>query len=390
MRDLQYYHGREQTYLKHYVLEKYIEELGFKVGSWADTICYVDCFSGPWKANDQDDYRDTSISLSIDVFKKVKSYYEQKGRTINFKCFYIEENKKSYKELIKILENEQEIYTKPINGRFVECIPQVLKEINDKDFAFFFIDPTGWTDFAMNDIKPILCRNNSEVLINFMYDFIQRFIDTGDRLDLINSFNKLFGTPNWKNHLTNISNTYTREQQIVKYYMKSLKNIGNWNYVLNTKITYPLKDKTYFYLIYASRHPMGLKTFKRVESSLFKEHVKTRDAAKRTAYSQKTRQLDIYDLLTESTDSLVINDSYLSICRNLSCANMKQWLKDIIIKEKTIKYKAILENGLQNEFVFEKDINEATMELKKSGIIDIVGMSSRERVPKGDYTIVLK
>lgn len=47
------YRGREQAYIKHRLLESYLEKLFLIVGMSARKLgitefCYVDCFAGPW------------------------------------------------------------------------------------------------------------------------------------------------------------------------------------------------------------------------------------------------------------------------------------------------------------------------------------------------------
>ena len=52
MKPADHYRGREQTYLKHFFLERYLERVAYKVGSFAPEFVYVDGFSGPWKTED--------------------------------------------------------------------------------------------------------------------------------------------------------------------------------------------------------------------------------------------------------------------------------------------------------------------------------------------------
>jgi hypothetical protein len=84
MKDYSLYKGKEQTYLKHLVLENYLERLSWIIGSGSDygKICYVDGFSGPWKSGSED-YGDTSIRISLDILAKTKSGLQRKGgRTV--------------------------------------------------------------------------------------------------------------------------------------------------------------------------------------------------------------------------------------------------------------------------------------------------------------------
>lgn len=41
------YEGREQTYVKHFVLENYLERVAYNIFSFEDLFSYIDGFSGP-------------------------------------------------------------------------------------------------------------------------------------------------------------------------------------------------------------------------------------------------------------------------------------------------------------------------------------------------------
>ena len=54
------YAGREQAYVKHVFLERYLEVLALKTASTYDHIVYVDGYAGPWQsANER--FEDTSF-----------------------------------------------------------------------------------------------------------------------------------------------------------------------------------------------------------------------------------------------------------------------------------------------------------------------------------------
>ena len=71
MLDRKWYEGREQTYIKHLVLRRYLQKLAYKVGSWAGTLNYVDCFAGPWQHSD-DELKDTSPFIAIDELRAAR------------------------------------------------------------------------------------------------------------------------------------------------------------------------------------------------------------------------------------------------------------------------------------------------------------------------------
>ena len=47
------YVGREQTYIKHFFLERYLERVAYNILSFRDNFVYVDGFSGPWRSEDK-------------------------------------------------------------------------------------------------------------------------------------------------------------------------------------------------------------------------------------------------------------------------------------------------------------------------------------------------
>jgi three-Cys-motif partner protein len=81
-----------------------------------------------------------------------------------------------------------------LNSEFEQAIPEILKIIG-KSFSLVFIDPTGWTGFGLRQIAPILRHRPGEVLVNFMFDHINRFLDTPEPEM---SFDDLFGGSGWK------------------------------------------------------------------------------------------------------------------------------------------------------------------------------------------------
>ena len=70
------YIGREQALIKHHVLEKYLEKLTaiLAVSNAVFEFTYVDCFAGPWQADEQ--MHSTSIAISLRVLERCKQIIE--------------------------------------------------------------------------------------------------------------------------------------------------------------------------------------------------------------------------------------------------------------------------------------------------------------------------
>ena len=73
------YAGREQSYVKHVFLERYLEALVHKTASKYSNIVYVDGFAGPWQsANEQ--FHDTSFGIALAALRNAKASWKKNGR----------------------------------------------------------------------------------------------------------------------------------------------------------------------------------------------------------------------------------------------------------------------------------------------------------------------
>ena len=75
----EFYRGREQTYVKHFFLEKYLERVAYNIFSFRNEFTYVDGFSGPWKSADED-FADTSFAIALNQLRNVRDGMSQRGK----------------------------------------------------------------------------------------------------------------------------------------------------------------------------------------------------------------------------------------------------------------------------------------------------------------------
>ena len=100
----------------------------------------------------------------------------------------------------------------------------------------------------MESIKPILQHQRGEVMVNFMYDFINRFVNYPAPSNEL-SLDRFFGTTNWRD----IRDAIDRETASITKYMDQVRNVGGYARVTSTRILKPLHDRAYFHLVYATR-----------------------------------------------------------------------------------------------------------------------------------------
>src|SRR5271166_5786334 len=157
MKPVEYYKDREQTYLKHLFLEQYLETVAYHIGFSHPEFVYVDCFSGPWRATDEQ-LGDTSIRIALDRLNSVRNGIAKRGRHPTIRAIFVEKSPVAFMALQQVLqEHRGDVSTNALQGSFEDNIGAIL-DLVGHTFTFFFVDPTGWSGFAMDNLRPILQR----------------------------------------------------------------------------------------------------------------------------------------------------------------------------------------------------------------------------------------
>jgi three-Cys-motif partner protein len=112
----------------------------------------------------------------------------------------------------------------------------------------------------MENLLPILQRPKGEVMINFMYDFINRFLSFRNPANE-DSLDRCFGTRDWRS----IRDTPGRESALVNLYVEQVRATGSFPYATFSRVLKPLHERAYFHLVYATRSAKGIEKFRDVE-----------------------------------------------------------------------------------------------------------------------------
>lgn len=136
------YRGREQTFIKHVILERYLEGVAYRLLSTSRSdFVYVDGFSGPWKSRDEN-YEDTSFGIAIRKLRSVVAKWKSQGKYVTVRCLFVEKDPYAFRALQTAVSRVKDIQVRALHGEFEELVPQVLRFIGGS-FALIFIDPTG-------------------------------------------------------------------------------------------------------------------------------------------------------------------------------------------------------------------------------------------------------
>jgi three-Cys-motif partner protein len=376
--DQKAYEGREQTLVKHVILRQYLSAWAHKVGNFCDTLTYVDCFSGPWNAV-SNDLSDSSFSIALDELRKARETFANGGRAIQLRCLFIERDEVAYQRLKAFAESISDATITTINGEFEGHVADVISFIRtggSRSFPFVFIDPTGWSGFAMDTIEPLLQLNPIEVLINFMTSHIRRFIDSPQE-QTRESFVRMFGSDDYQRHVQG-KTMVDKEDALIGEYFRNLKSRGRFKHVAAAMVLDPDISRTAFHLIYATRNVVGLQVFKNAEKTAMNAMLAAQEAAAVRKRQTEKSQGELFGAID------VLVPRHYEMLRARYRALAYDLVTSLLTGKGTMLYDVAWRAALSFPLVWDSDLKEWIAAWQKEGSITVEGLGPRERVPKLD------
>ena len=314
------YQDREQTEAKHFILRKYLQTLAFKAlhGGW--NLAYIDGFSGPWQSRTPD-HSDSSFMIALAVLKDAQAQVRAYGKKARVKCLFVEENSASFAQLHPAVtahhDPANDFSVETFHGKFENALGQIRRTMANS-FALTFIDPTGWTGYEFEKVRPVFEHAPGEVLLNFMFDFVNRFTASPDPKTLA-SFDGILG-PGWQQRFDPL---LSREEALMKLFREQFWKAGKFSYVLSTPIL-KISDRTYFHIVYGTRSAEGLAAYRDVEHAALKDHDMRLASAREAIRENKTGQTDMFGAEGAASFAEMSSDAQFASIK----LKAKDWLRE--------------------------------------------------------------
>lgn len=357
------YRGREQAYVKHYLLEAYLEKLFLIVGLGAQKLgikelAYVDCFAGPWK-DESEALESTSIAISLRVLSKCRTALRGLGVDLSFRALYVEKDRRAFARLKQYLADREPdgIEAEPLEGDFVELVPVIQEWASRDSFVFFFIDPKAWRPVSVGVLKPLLQRAHSEFLINFMYDFVNRAVSMED---MKHQIGELLGETPDVGSLQGVE----REKTLLEIYRRNLKGLVPTQAQWPARSAYARvldrqKDRPKYHLVYLTTHPLGLIEFMDALQKLDLIQKRVRAETKQRVREEKTGMGDMFG----AADQALEDDDRVSVH-----VVEKYWLDRLTVEPRRLG-QAEFADMLEETDWFPGDLQIALGSLMKRGLV---------------------
>jgi three-Cys-motif partner protein len=238
------------TKAKHEILERYLDAWFPILSTYNQRIIYLDGFCGPGR------YKGGEDGSPIIAIKKALNHFGRlQDRKIAF--IFIDERK----DRIEHLRSEIASMTIPSNFsiftevlEFEKTVSQILRDLKSKNLnlapTFAFIDPFGFKGIPFSLVKELLNNPKTEVFINIMADFINRFVEHPD-VNTQQHIVELFGG---NQALELIANGGDRLETLRQLYQTQLQTCAKYVRYFEMKNE---QGRLIYYLFFASKHPLG-------------------------------------------------------------------------------------------------------------------------------------
>jgi len=239
------------TKAKHEILQRYLGAWFPILGSKIPKIVYIDGFCGPGKYKGGEDgspviavkeaLKHTSILSKSDVF-----------------FLFIDERP----DRIEHLKTELSSLNPPKNfhpdarvNEFENTLTQILDNLNQQGRqlapTFAFIDPFGFKGAPFSLVQRLLDNPRTEVFINIMIDFINRFAEHPMSTDR-QYIKDLLGVS--EEEINKVTSSSDRILAFRQLYQDKLKQHANFVRFFEMR---DHRNKVIYYLFFASNHPLG-------------------------------------------------------------------------------------------------------------------------------------
>lgn len=229
-------------------------------------VIFLDGFAGPGVYKDG---QQGSPIIAIETLVKHTSF--ERLRDTYFEFIFVEERADRYTSLERELSQFWDRYPggKPTNisitlhnSGFVSVAKQLISTSHLQQYPVLaFIDPFGWSGVPMNTISALLSSGQSEVLFNFAYDSVNRFVDD-KRPEISRHFPSLFGTYREEHREARTLKGEERKTYLHDLYLKQLKKTGGFSYTRSFEMIDKKRGRTAYYLMFGTRHHRGLEVMK--------------------------------------------------------------------------------------------------------------------------------
>lgn len=255
------YKGREQSYIKHRFLIKYLQGAAYKImQGHSRTFNFVDAFSGPWRVKDNDNFSDSSFDLALRTLNSVRENLTSGGLSdLHIRFCFCEKQKKAYTQLQRYAQQRKDFEIHVFLGDLENNLTAISDVLKD-GFTFTFVDPTGWS-IRNEEVFQFLWYQGGEILLNFMSDHINRH----SGYDAVSkSIGRFLANPSWQEDFDACPTEWNNERKILYLLKRQMKKDRVAKFFPDFSIKLPRQKRVKMRLILGTNVSQGLELFRKI------------------------------------------------------------------------------------------------------------------------------
>ena len=291
--EVNHYKGREQSYIKHLFLQKYLENAAYKLFQGRSPVFnFVDAFAGPWRNTDTTSQSDTSFALALSTLENVRRILVSAGkRDLQVRFRFCERNLASFVKLQAFAAENSTFDIKVFPGAFEDNLGPIDAACRDisGSFTFTFIDPTGW-DVDSGPVFSFLKVIQGEVLFNFMSEHVNRHAGWDG---VAASVGRFLADPGWRSAYEAIP-TGPNEEKVLKLLKSNMKRAGAATWLPDFAIRKPRENRIKMRLILGTHSAHGVEVFRTVQEKVEKEGFRVRQSIKTNESGQPSLSDELF------------------------------------------------------------------------------------------------
>jgi three-Cys-motif partner protein len=271
---LDQYRGREQSFIKHDFLTRYLQAAAYKtLQGRSPTFNFVDAFAGPWSVT-ADDCSDASFDQALRTLEAVRADLGRRGVAgLKIRFCFCERRADAVERLRKYAYEHSRFEIHVFPGLFEDNLDRIAKACRD-GFTFTFIDPTGW-DIRSEPVFDFLRASRGEFLLNFMSEHVNRHAGWDQ---VSTSFGRFLADPDWKEEFAALPLHLSNEERVLLLLKRKMKNCGAAAYLPDIPILKPREKRIKMRLILGTHSRKGLEVFRDVHEKVELTEIQTRNS----------------------------------------------------------------------------------------------------------------
>jgi hypothetical protein len=268
------------------------------------------------------------------------------------------------------------------NADFVATASTILKDIPPAAFAFFFVDPKGWR-IDIQQLAPLLSRANSEVVFNFMFEFINRAASINDKV-VIDGLTELMPHGDWRGKLgaQAANDPKARMAALAEAFRETLAKVGSYSFVASIPVLRPVKDRTIYSLFYGTRHAKGIEVFRDCHVKTERQQSTVRTATKRARDEAATGQQLLF-----GSDVQMGPQEIDAFFEGERLAAREALLQSAPVTPSSARWENLWPGVLAKHAVTRPEINKIAADLRKEGLLLFPDWGPKKRVPDDSYRL---